>query len=226
MDLGLNSGAAAARPQAANAAKRQAVGASGNDRDRLMQVFAKFLLSLDMQMRGIRSILILCYSIEASTSFVTEGLLATKKWNEELQRLKEVEGKSSREAKAQLGLPNIHLWNAMIKCTLQSLEKKAERKADYDFTKAYCDELQKSGAVKELSRQVKYCRLAKMHDNSRKRLEINISETSPSYKIWMIMEKEILAIRTTEVLEGIAPPGDLNRQVHKFLEDNQPSTNR
>ena len=123
MNLGLPA-ASSGNGGGGSASKRRAVGTTGTDKDRLLLIFGKLLLNLEMQVRGIRAILMTCISLEASGCFVVAGLAATKKWSDEMTRLKEEEGFTNKEAKARLGLPNVHLWNAMIKVLVEILEKK------------------------------------------------------------------------------------------------------
>eukprot|EP00974_Lingulodinium_polyedra_P060468 5829922-Lingulodinium_polyedra.AAC.1 len=58
-----------------------------------------------------------------------------------------------------------------------------------------------------------------------KRLEVNIPEKhffsplSPSaLEVWAVLRKDILSLPESQMLEGIAPPGDLERRAQAWID--------
>ena len=80
----------------------------------ILAIVRKLLLSLDMQVRGLRSIMLDCTQLPTNCDYVQQGYAETKKWNEKFQKLKE-DGLAPQKARDTLGLPHVHLWNALLR---------------------------------------------------------------------------------------------------------------
>ncbi|CAK0896602.1 unnamed protein product, partial [Prorocentrum cordatum] len=162
----------------------------GKDAQMILAITCKLLLSLDMQVRGLRSIMLDCTQLPTNHDYVQQGYAETKKWNEKFQKLKD-DGFPRRSRLAAAG-----------------------KQSDLETVEKYCPEERKVGQLLET---VKFVRLKKMHDSELRRLEVNVREPSDSYEIYMIMKADMLTITGSAALTGIAPPGDLNQKIQGFI---------
>ncbi|OLQ13632.1 hypothetical protein AK812_SmicGene2272 [Symbiodinium microadriaticum] len=66
---------------------------------------------------------------------------------------------------------------------------------------------------------VKYARIQRNFKAELKRLEINIVDQSPSDEVWRIINKDLKRDEDGRELPGVAPGGDLERQLQRFLDE-------
>ena len=183
-----------------------------------MEIFAKLLLSLDLQVRGLRSILLDCVAIATSSMYIQKGSEATKKWNDAYNKLKE-DGATPKAAKGQLGLPHVHLWNALLG-TFKERATKAQNQPAVQQVTEYLEQAQPLG-VKGMASVVKFVRINKMYSSEHKRLEVNVKPDTIHEKMWHTIRADILTLPESNHLEGMAPPGDLTRKVQEWLDNKE-----
>ena len=93
-----------------------------------------------------------------------KGSEATKAWHIENTDLKET-GLQPQAAKAQTGLPHIHVWNALVKVLLELLTA-AKQEAQTNHVKTYLDGLIKLGQTGAMDRleEVEFIRISRMYE--------------------------------------------------------------
>ena len=72
---------------------------------------------------------------------------------------------------------------------------------------------------KAVHADVKYARIQRNFKAELKRLEINIVDQSPSDEVWRIINKDLKRDEDGRELPGVAPGGDLERQLQRFLDE-------
>ena len=84
--------------------------------------------------------------------------------------------------------------------------------------KEYANKYQELG-WKAVHAEVKYARIQKNFKAELKRLEINIVDKSPSDEAWQIIREDLKRDKEVRELPGVAPAGDLERQLQRFLDE-------
>ena len=213
MNLGL---ATEGRPQKIRAVER----GSKDDGDvkKLLAVLAKLSLSNALQLQALRSILLVVHQVPTDDAYIQHAMQATKTYAEKARDM------SSKEKEDVLGLPHIHVWNALLMVTMQRLEEKIKDKKDGSFEemlaklKHYADTYQDKG-WRAINQEVKYARVQKNYKADMKRLEINIREGTPSAQVWDVIRMDLCSFADVKELPGVAPAGDLERQLQRFLDE-------
>ena len=84
--------------------------------------------------------------------------------------------------------------------------------------KEYAGKYQELG-WKAVHADVKYARIQRNFKAELKRLEINIMNQSPSDEVWRIIKEDLKRDKDVRELPGVAPAGDLERQLQRFLDE-------
>ena len=187
---------------------------------KLLATLAKLSLSNALQLRALRSILLEVHQVPTDNRYIQEATKATKAFAEAAKEM------SAKDKEEQLGLPHIHVWNALLGVAMRSLEDR--QKANQDPTlqlqsslmalKEYASTYQELG-WKAVHAEVKYARIQKNFKAELKRLEINIVDKSPSDEVWQIIREDLKRDKEVRELPGVAPAGDLERQLQRFLDE-------
>jgi len=181
------------------------------------------LLNVAMQTRILRSIVIECIQLPADNCFITEFKKTTGAWTTRVQGLQEKEEKTRQQIEAEVGLCHCHGWNSLIKALMTHFQTHTlnDKLAS---VKSYVDKINTIPTLQEkmtyLMTAVNYCRVAKTHDSKFKRLEIGFgmdeSEERVIYREFL--KPTLLLQEKSRLLKGIAPPGDLERQIQKWID--------
>ena len=76
----------------------------------------------------------------------------------------------------------------------------------------------KSMTHKQLCHQVRYVRVAKAFSQIHKKLEMSFRDGTDSFRIWhQLICVDLQTCTGVSELDGVAPPGDLERQIQGFL---------
>ena len=214
MNLGLEQNQGE-RPSKVRAVARQ--GMEDAETKKLLSTLAKLSLSNAMQIRALRSILLEVHQVPAANPYIQEAMQATKKYAEAAKEM------SPKDKEERLGLPHIHVWNALLAVATRNLEQRAkEQDPSHQESLAvlleYASKYQEQG-WKAIHHEVKYARVQKNFRPELKRLEINLMESSPSDKVWAIIKADLRRDQGVRELPGVAPAGDLERQLQRFLDD-------
>ncbi len=61
-----------------------------------------------------------------------------------------------------------------------------------------------------------------MFDNKFRKIEVNVKDRTKAVLVWDVMKEALLKEKDATELDGVAPPGDLAKQLQQFLETVQP----
>ena len=186
---------------------------SDKEMQKIMAVIAKLSLSNALQARFTRAMLLDVYRVKADSLFATEIKAATKQFTE---RAKEIPDQPTRLR--MLGLPHVHAWNACLKA-LRALLDKPEKQEVAAQLGQYCTKAQALG-WQGVAEQVKFMRLRKTFNRDFVNLEFNLVPDSDADKVFPLMKEALLSQPEAAHLPGVPPPGDLERRVQRWLEDN------
>mmetsp|Transcript_87305 Transcript_87305/g.282666 ORF Transcript_87305/g.282666 Transcript_87305/m.282666 type:complete len:216 (+) Transcript_87305:136-783(+) len=173
---------------------------------RLFTMVIKLCLSVSQQTRALKSILLTCYSLPASESLVDRVKEATTGWSHAVKD-------KSRTQRKEYGEPHIHAFNAFMGWMLTEYDKDPKIKqvlTEYQATL--------TGGMMELAAQVRYFHINKCFDRQCKRLEVTFRVGSDTERMWSIIEPALMQRRGWEPLPSMAPPGDLERKLQKYLD--------
>jgi len=180
---------------------------------------AKLSLSNALQLRALRSILLEVHQVPTENRYIQEAVKATKAFAEAAKEM------SAKDKEEQLGLPHIHVWNALLGVAMRSLEDRQKVNQDPTLQSALVTLKEYAGKYQELGwkavhAEVKYARVQKNFKAELRRLEINVVDQSPSDEVWGIIKKDLKRAKDVRELPRMAPAGDLERQLQRFLDEN------
>ena len=224
MMKGLGLDAAEVSATSGTAAKRSKV----TEKDRhaeYMTIVSKLLLNVAMQARIHKSILIECIKTPVDCPYYISHKEGTTQFTLAAKKLKE-QGKTPMEIKEAIGTPSVHGFNAMV---AQYMEAKNPKNAQMGVaTKLW----EAQNGWKTVHFHIKHCRYSKMFHNTEKRLEISApfenqtnkdeaqeDQLTPTWA-WMQIREVILKNPKAYQMEGVAPPGDLERKVQEWIDEN------
>jgi len=218
-------------------------GSTGEDRSRLkkaksssseelqykdfLTILGKLALNSAMQVRIHKAIIIDCYKVLAASLWFTLHSEATKSFATAQSKLKE-EGKSPQEIKEMIGMPSIHGFNSMVKHVMTlKIPEAAKLK-----TAVALWETQEGW--KTIAQHIRCCRFSKMFNAQDKRLEMSVplemhtdideedhTALTPTWA-WLIIKREMLKESSSHIqMEGVAPPGDMERKIQEWLDANK-----
>ena len=181
--------------------------------DKIVTSMAKLCLANAMQVRALRQIVMECVRIPTDCEFVESSAMATKAYGDKVREMED-QGTSQEDIKNKVGIPHVHIWNAMLKTLREKIT---------DGTKAqkidtYIESIRPIG-WKGIARDVRYVRVAKMYQKEYKRLEISVRPSTTAAEVWCIMHEALLELKGAKDLEGMAPPGDLEHKLQDRLDD-------
>ena len=183
----------------------------------LMSLVVKLSLSSALQVRMLRAIMIDCYMIPTESKWFTLHKQATVDYNAMAERLRK-EGKAQEAVKNQIGLPHLHAFNAHVKHYVELKPQSAQEIQDY---------IKQWGSWQKVNKEIKHYRVTRTFHASNKRLEVSapMIDRSPVQGsvtwMWGMIRQEILASPQTKEMQGIAPMGDLERQLQTWLDSNK-----
>ena len=219
MDLGLEAASAGNGSDGPRepAHKKAAVGEAPKDLIKMVALIAKLSLSTAQCTRCLRSVMLEVFTFVLECSLVQAVKTATRKYREACEKIPD-----SVQRKARLGLPHIHVWNALLHGWKEYLGKQGSQESQEKLTmlNTYIQKYQGLG-WEILSEQVKFARLKKIHDRKRIHLEMNVKPGTDSNDLYEGGLKEwILHHPECDKIVGQAPPGDLERRIQQWLEEN------
>ena len=181
--------------------------------EKVVTSMAKLCLANSMQIRALRQIVMECIRIPTDCELVESSAMATKAYSDRVREMKD-QGVSQEDIKNRMGIPHVHIWNAMLKTLREKIT---------DGTKAqkidgYIETLRPVG-WKGIAKDVRYVRVAKTYQKEYKRLEISVRPSTMSAEVWCIMHEALLELKGAKDLEGMAPPRDLEHKLQDWLDD-------
>ena len=207
--------------------KKRAVGEVPADLKQVVKVMAKLSLSNAQQSRMLKSILIECYKLDSSNDIITKMKEATKLFASKAKELREERGLTSEAVRAELATPAVHCFNAILNATITA------KKLDKDPQIIKFREYYQSKGVGELARYVKHFKVANMFDKKAIRLEIHLSQEDhfqdhpgslpdPRELFFVHVLPHLRTLKGFHILQGMAPAGDLERQIQDRLDKEHP----
>ena len=213
--------ASASSKMVATAAKSVKGSIEPRDLQKMMLVIMKLCLSSALACRVLKSVVLRVILISAKSIFVVKGFEATKAYSEA--------GKdypNADERIADIGLPSICLFNSWIQEAriIMAAEKDDKECQSHTATiDKFVSDIQGMDAdfyVHEMAKQVTYCRINKAHGSDFKKLEFRFIEGSQAENVFNTVIKPIMVDKDKAVeKKGVAPPGDLERQVQTFIDE-------
>jgi hypothetical protein len=207
-------------------AKKQAVGGTSKDLNQILLVVAKLCLSNAQTSRMLKAILIDCSKLDSSTEEVVSMKEATKSFAVTAKELREDKGLTAEAVRAELATPAVHAFNALLAATFKNLKADGSGEEDPRVV-AFRDYYQSKG-IQELARFVKHCKAVQMFDKKHTRLEMHIAEVDhhkdhpeglldPKQMYDQIVKPHLVTRKGFVPLAGMAPAGDLERQIQDWL---------
>eukprot|EP00929_Paragymnodinium_shiwhaense_P100769 TRINITY_DN63342_c0_g1_i1.p2 TRINITY_DN63342_c0_g1~~TRINITY_DN63342_c0_g1_i1.p2 ORF type:complete len:238 (-),score=90.55 TRINITY_DN63342_c0_g1_i1:85-798(-) len=120
---------------------------------------------------------------------------------------------ASKEDKEQLGPPHVRAWGGLLSWT-QHLPGEGLKKALQEHATEVKDMRPEERAV-AIGSAVKYCRLSKASKQGAVKLECRVQEAaecSSAAKTWKALRWTLMKMKSTEVKQGKAPQGALQRK--------------
>eukprot|EP00929_Paragymnodinium_shiwhaense_P041307 TRINITY_DN21468_c0_g3_i3.p2 TRINITY_DN21468_c0_g3~~TRINITY_DN21468_c0_g3_i3.p2 ORF type:complete len:267 (-),score=55.76 TRINITY_DN21468_c0_g3_i3:102-902(-) len=203
--------------------------ASNHETNKLLELLCKLVLNNTQQLRAMRSIFLLCYSIPTGTAVVGQ-IANSMRWYDGLKS----QYTSKEEKLVAIGPHHVHAWNT----TITYLEKLSEeskktikiqqdgKEVEVCPVKKYILDIKKEAQAAGVElhyvvqQQVRYCRMVDTYQKKIcRRLEVNFAEKSTSDLFWKATaEPLLLMVPGVRRLPGIAPPGDMERRIQAELE--------
>jgi len=188
-------------------------------------IVSKLVLNSAMQVRIHKAIIIDCYKIKAESQWFVCHIEATKSFAVHQSQLKE-SGQNPAEIKEAIGMPSVHGFNAMVKhlLTLKFPEAARVRTAVALWGT--------QEGWRTIAYHIKCCRMTKMFHATDKRLEISVPQEpftsleqpddnllTPTW-VWLLIKREMMKEKDHVQMEGVAPPGDMERKIQEWLDAN------
>jgi len=217
MDLGKSS-------TQGQASKAQRVGNTASDLKPIIAILGKLTLNNAQQSRMLRAILITCFRIESGNDVVSMMQEATRNFATKAKELRD-SGMTSDAVRTELASPAVHSFNALLQHTITA--KDLDKNPKIVAFRAYYN----LKGVQELARYVRHFKVAKMFDKKVIRIEVNLSEIAhpedmpkgtpdPRDLYLEFVLPHIQSLKGYCELPGVAPPGDLERQIQEWLDNN------
>ena len=203
--------------------KKRFTGTASTDLKDVVRIIAKLSLSNSQSSRLLKSILIDCWKLEASSDMITNMKEATRSFADTAKSMRE-DAKTSDSIRAELATPAVHAFNAILKTIFPTVQDKSKKSETEKFVQYY-----QSKGLQELARWVKHCKAIPMYDKKFIRLELHISEEevlpdhpkgglTPLHVFNDIVKPFLLTQKGYAPLQGMAPAGDLERQVQAWID--------
>ena len=170
--------------------------------NKLLVLIVKLLLSTTQTARALKSILLDVIKVPVEDPLTIALMDAGKKHRQKVDKL-------SPEQRRELGPAHIHRWNAILthmSATYPDLQQDIAAYAVLVNTR------------KQITDQVKFCRLSSAWGKTSKKLEVNCLPGSPSYTLWQKIRDVLIAQAKYHDLPGQAPEGDMEKKLQHFLE--------
>ena len=114
-------------------------------------------------------------------------------------------------------MPHLHVFNALIMYAENSYAETLPGQAAKEL-------IEKNYNFQQLGKMVKHARVADNYGGKTKRLEINVQENSLAEKFWVALKAELLSTSGIKEKPGMAPMGNLERELQRFLDECKEST--
>ena len=199
----MNAWFAAPAPASTNERQvRPRVGGSSKEQEQLLKAVAKLTLRNAQACRNMESTVFVTYILPKAGTYSTAGTEAGQLY---AQRTRAA-GKNHT-----LGQPSSWLWAAFMKVLATDENISAEKRQQ---VKSYCDEVTDPCS---LSQTVLYCRLSKVYDQSKVRLQVAVT---PELQEFLTELQRGLEASGGERKFGPPPRGALERHVQELLGEN------
>ena len=216
--LGIGTGANAAKKPKATASA-----SSESAENKLTQVMVRLLLSVAMQTRILKAIIVRAFRISSACPLVAEVAAATKQYVAESKAYKDQELKEDA-----IGQPQHHALNAAMGVIMAAGEDPAADTAIIEYAKITKDMDTRLEGITPLklrfhtmSQEVPHFRVARAFKSAHKKLEVNATKGTPLGD-WVLLVLLPYLHKTDKIireLEGVAPRGNLERVLQQYLDD-------
>ena len=191
----------------------------------------KLALWTAQQVRQIKAIVSDTYKMDAKSQHALQGLESVKRFATVNRKLKE-QGKDAEEIKEQTEIPQVVVFNTMVKEFIGEVTKSPTSFGALELAKLNnsVEGWTRNGGWKYLAPIVKQFKISNMYQSQWKRLEtsfrfdlevLDVEEGKPKYtvkEIWREILKHFYARAKLRELQGAAPMGEIERALQTFLE--------
>lgn len=172
----------------------------------------KLSLSTALAARVLKSVVLTNIRLPVTSAFVTRAMSATRAYADKAKTFIDKKTK-----KYQMNEPHTHVFNAFLNAAANSTKV-----VGHEIVTAYTEKLRGLVAIpkglQQIASGVKYARISKQWDPQYKRIEFNAKENTEEHHVfYQCLLPTILAEGGAEELEGVAPPGDLERKVQEAI---------
>jgi len=178
---------------------------------KIIEVLCKLALSSALQVRVLRSVVITVYMVASSMPWVVKARETMAKWASDAKT------ESDRE---KVVLPHLVLFRSIVASMLLTKQEMPEQlhqvMVAYDKDMTDQNERFQTSRVKE---SISHCKVAKAFDKSKVKIEISFTTTEQATKMIPVIDWFLTKGSKGRKLEGVAPPGDMERSIMKALAD-------
>eukprot|EP00929_Paragymnodinium_shiwhaense_P028822 TRINITY_DN16635_c0_g4_i1.p2 TRINITY_DN16635_c0_g4~~TRINITY_DN16635_c0_g4_i1.p2 ORF type:complete len:253 (+),score=55.60 TRINITY_DN16635_c0_g4_i1:144-902(+) len=161
-----------------------------------------------------------CFELPAENRFCAAAQKATVDFMESAKAY----ARGQEEKKTlEIGQPHLHVWSNWV-LMLQTIFTEAGEEAKAKVVKDYIEKGKVMGMM-EIMHQVKYAYKARTGQKTRKRLEVLVSPGTESHAVYELLRQQLKKEDSVRLLPGKAPRGAQERELQKWLEDNEQSMN-
>lgn len=199
--------------------KRAAVGSHSKDLVDTLGLVAKLSLSSAQQCRAIKSVVIDVVRAPADAPIVKAVKAATKAYAEAAKKIVDANTRAEK-----LGPPHVHAWNACIKNfkgVLEASSTEQDKKVLQGLTKYIAE---KNPGWRTVIDEVMHVRVRKNFNRDLVCLEFHVRPQTHSGEVFSKLMEWMEKQQGFSRMHGQAPPGDLERRLQTWLEQQGMST--
>mmetsp|Transcript_98425 Transcript_98425/g.306208 ORF Transcript_98425/g.306208 Transcript_98425/m.306208 type:complete len:235 (+) Transcript_98425:149-853(+) len=195
--------------------------------EKVVLTFSKLCMSLDLNARQCKAIVINSFKVPKDHPLLVSVIAATGSAHTMAEQLR-AQGKSSDEIREAHGPPHLYAFNACLEYLIDQC-KGEQMRAEEHFLQQFVKEWD-GQPWKVMAAAVRHVARSKMYDKEYMRLEFTILDIEPPprapgeafttrpYQVWLLFERLLEKDATVRWLAGVAPRGDLAREVQRFID--------
>ena len=188
----------------------------------LLSLVAKLSMATALRTRVLAAIMYSVYRLDAQSQYILSHRQATKRYAEVAKDLKENQGLNADTIRDKIGLPCVHAFLEQVKVLIKDEKDENTQKSYQASVEAWNEK-----GWKHIHHHIRLFRVEKMYNSAHTKLIVHVPlalentrtapDLSPS-EMWIHLKKALMSTPHARELEGIAPPGDLERQIQGILD--------
>ena len=178
---------------------------------KVIEILCKLALSSALQVRVLRSVVLTVYMVASSMPWVVKARETMAKWASDAKT------ESDRD---KVTLPHLVLFRSIVASMLLTKQEMPEQL--HQVTVAYDKDMTDQSERFQTSRvkeSISHCKVAKAFDKAKVKIEVSFTTTEQATKLIPVIDWFLTKGSKGRKLEGVAPPGDMERSIMKALAD-------